>query len=147
MHADLQLDGDAPDLRRLQRRCQLRRVDLVCEPGADRQERGEDRRGFVKSLVAWTFFYHPTYTQVMKFVVSQIAKGTTIVMTCQGNGCAFASLTLTPGHKRQSLNLLARFAHRKLKPGARVTVRVTHPNWVGKFFSFTIRGGAAPLVA
>ena len=53
-------------------------------------------RGFVKSLVAWTFFYHPTYTQVMKFVVSQIAKGTTIVMTCQGNGCAFAKLTLTP---------------------------------------------------
>ncbi len=104
-------------------------------------------RGFVKSLVAWTFFYHPTYTQVMKFVVSQIAKGTTIVMTCQGNGCAFAKLTLTPGHKRQSLNLLARFAHRKLKPGTRVTVRVTHPSWVGKFFSFTIRGGAAPLVA
>ncbi len=103
-------------------------------------------RGFVKSLVAWTFFYHPTYTQVMKFVVSQIANGTTIIMTCQGNGCAFAKLTLTSGHKRQSLNLLARFAHRKLKPGTRVTVRVMHPNWVGKFFSFTIRAGAAPVV-
>ncbi|MGH2881264.1 MAG: Ig-like domain-containing protein, partial [Solirubrobacteraceae bacterium] len=104
-------------------------------------------RGFVKSLLAWSFFYHPTYTAVMKFVVSQIAKGTTIVMTCQGNGCAFAKLTLTPRHKRQSLNLLARFDHRKLKPGTRVTVRVMHPNWVGKFFSFKIRGGAAPVVA
>ena len=45
------------------------------------------------------------------------------------------------------MNLLARFDHKKLKPGTRVTVRVMHPSWVGKFFSFTIRAGAAPVVA
>ena len=103
-------------------------------------------RGFVKSLLAWSFFYHPTYTSVIQFVVSAIAKGTTVVITCQGNGCAFARLTLAPRHKHRSLNLLARFDHKKLKPGTRVTVRVTHPNWVGKFFSFKIRAGAPPAV-
>lgn len=102
--------------------------------------------GFVKAALAWSFFYHPTYTQVMQFVVSQIAKGTTVVLQCQGNGCAFKKVALTPLHKRRSLNLLARFDHKKLKPGTRVTVRVMHPNWVGKFFSFTIRAGAAPKV-
>ncbi len=102
--------------------------------------------GFVKSALAWSFFYHPTYTQVMQFVVSQIAKGTTVVLQCQGNGCAFKKVLLTPRHKRRSLNLLARFDHKKLKPGTRVTVWVTHPNWVGKFFSFEIRAGAAPVV-
>ena len=102
--------------------------------------------GFVKSALAWSFFYHPTYTQVMQFVVSQIAKGTTVGLQCQGNGCAFKEVLLTPRHKRRSLNLLARFDHKKLKPGTRLTVRVTHPNWVGKFFSFTIRAGAAPVV-
>ena len=55
-------------------------------------------------------------------------------------------MLLTPRHKRRSLNLLARFGHKKLKPGTRVTVQVTHPNWVGKFFSFKIRAGAAPVV-
>jgi hypothetical protein len=102
--------------------------------------------GFVKSALAWSFFYHPTYTQVMQFVVSQIAKGTTVVLQCQGNGCAFKKVLLTPRHKSRSLNLLARFDHKKLKPGTRVTVWVTHPNWVGKFFSFKIRAGAAPVV-
>jgi hypothetical protein len=102
--------------------------------------------GFVNSLLAWSFFYHPTYTSVITFAVSTIAKGTTVVLTCQGNGCAFGKLRLTPPHKRRSLNLLARFGHKKLKPGTRVTVRVTHPNWVGKFFSFKIRAGAPPVV-
>ena len=103
--------------------------------------------GFVKSLLRWSFFYHPTYTSVMQFVVSQIAQGTTVELQCQGNGCAFKKVLLTPRHKRRSMNLLARFDHKKLKPGTRVTVRVVHPNWVGKFFSFTIRAGAAPVVS
>ncbi len=103
--------------------------------------------GFVKSLLQWSFFYHPTYTQVMQFVVSQIANGTTVVLQCQGNGCAFKQVLLTPRHKRRSMNLLARFDHKKLKPRTRVTVRVMHPSWVGKFFSFTIRAGAAPVAA
>ncbi len=103
--------------------------------------------GFVKSLLRWSFFYHPTYTSVMQFVVSQIANGTTVELQCQGNGCAFKKVLLTPRHKRRSMNLLARFDHKKLKPGTRVTVRVVHPNWVGKFFSFTIRAGAAPVVS
>jgi Bacterial Ig-like domain (group 3) len=102
--------------------------------------------GFVKSLLLWSFFYHPTYTSVMKFSVSPLAKGTTIIISCQGNGCAFAQLQLTPRHAR-SINLLSRFDRRKLKPGTKVTVRVTHTNWVGKYFSFTIRAGAPPVVA
>ena len=103
--------------------------------------------GFVKSLLAVVFLLPPHLHPVMQFVVSQIANGTTVVLQCQGNGCAFKQVLLTPRHKRRSLNLLARFDHKKLKPGTRVTVRVMHPSWVGKFFSFTIRAGAAPVVA
>jgi Bacterial Ig-like domain (group 3) len=102
--------------------------------------------GFVKSSLRWSFFYHPTYTSVLRFLLSQLAQGSTILLTCKGNGCAFAKLQLTARHKR-SMNLLSRFHHRKLKPGTKVTVRVTHANWVGKFFSFKIRAGAPPVVA
>jgi hypothetical protein len=101
--------------------------------------------GFVRSLLAWSFFYHPTYTQVMQFKVSAVVKRTTIVLTCRGGGCPFVKLQLAPTH-RSSINLLPRFERHRLRPGAQLTLSFTHPNWVGKYYSFTIRAGAPPAL-
>ena len=39
--------------------------------------------GFVKSLLAWSFFYHPAYTQVMQFVVSRSPRTTSSLVPGQ----------------------------------------------------------------
>lgn len=45
------------------------------------------------------------------------------------------SFRITPG-----------FASRRLAVGARITVEITRPHWVGKYYRFTIRSRQAPRV-
>ncbi len=101
--------------------------------------------GFVASTLQWTFGYHRTYTQVIFLEAFGIANGTRVTAACEGTGCPFRKLrsaTSTGG----TLDLLPLFRHRRLRAGARITVRLTHPHWVGKFYSFTMRGSRPPVV-
>jgi Bacterial Ig-like domain (group 3) len=102
--------------------------------------------GFVASTLQWTFGYHPTYSQVIYLKAFGIAPGTHVVVTCRGGGCPFEQLreaTAVNG----TLDLLPAFRHRRLKAGSLITVRFMHPHWIGKYYSFTMRGGHPPLVA
>lgn len=58
-------------------------------------------------------------------------------ITCAGRGCRFAKRTFAPGRVR----LLER---RRLRPGTRVTVRVTQPGFIGKYVSIVVRRGQPP---
>jgi hypothetical protein len=100
--------------------------------------------GFVTSTLQWTFFYHPTYTLVALFKAFRIVKGTSVLATCQGEGCPFSKLRLE-GSSAGSINLLPRFRHHHLRAGTRITVRLTHRHWIGKYYSFTIRASQPPL--
>jgi hypothetical protein len=115
--------------------------------------------GFIKSTMQWTFFYHPTYTQVLWFRAYGVVKGVSVIVTCSGGDCPFNKLqtssTGTPRCSRaskwacmsgSSINLLPAFRHRRLHPGTQFILEFTHPNWVGKWYSFTIRAGRAPLI-
>jgi hypothetical protein len=42
------------------------------------------------------------------------------------------------------MNLLPVFRGRHLSGGTRLTVTITHPNWLGKYYNFTIRNGNRP---
>jgi hypothetical protein len=102
--------------------------------------------GFVASTLQWTFGYHPTYSQVIFLKAFGIAPGTRVVVTCRGGGCPFKQLRdATPNHG--TLDLLPAFRHRRLKAGSLLTVRFMHPHWIGKYYSFTVRGGHPPVVA
>lgn len=101
--------------------------------------------GLVRSTLEWSFFYHPTYTQVLLLKAFQIARGTTVSVTCRGGGCPFKRMH----HARKrsdSINLLPAFIHRNLRAGSKITIRLTHPQWLGKYYSFTIRAGHPPLI-
>lgn len=58
-------------------------------------------------------------------------------ITCSGRGCRFSRRTYRPGRIRA-------LERRLLRPGTRVTVRVTRTGFVGKYTSIVVRRGRAP---
>ncbi len=101
-------------------------------------------RGTLGSTLGWRIFYHPHYSELTVFEVFAVAKGTRILVQCDGIGCPFATWHLAKA--ASALNLLSRFRHRRLRAGTRITVRMTRRHWVGKYYSFTIRAGRAPMI-
>jgi Bacterial Ig-like domain (group 3) len=101
--------------------------------------------GFVSSTLQWTFYYHPAYTQVILMKAFGIANGTHVLVVCRGGGCPFHKWQ-TASTSGGSINLLPVFHHHHLSAGSQITVRLTHPHWVGKYYSFTIRGGRPPRI-
>jgi hypothetical protein len=101
-------------------------------------------RGRLGSTLGWKLFYHPHYSEMSELEAFAIAKGTTILIQCTGKGCPFASRKI----KRASgqFDLLRPFRHRHLQAGARITVRFTRKDWVGKYYSITIRPGRKPKI-
>jgi hypothetical protein len=101
-------------------------------------------RGRLGSTLGWKLFYHPRYSEMSELEAFAIAKGTTILIQCTGKGCPFASREI----KRASgqFDLLRPFRHRHLHAGARITVRFTRKDWVGKYYSITIRPGRKPKI-
>jgi hypothetical protein len=115
-------------------------------------------RGRITSFTYWTFAYRPTYTKILKLWIDAPPLDATVVLTCDGEGCPFAKrstpvplCTPTPAHKCNqpavpTLALGANFRGRRLHPGTDVTVMITRPDWIGKYYRFTMRAGKAPKI-
>ena len=101
--------------------------------------------GFISSTLQWQFRYHPSYTLVTKLQADGVARGTTILITCAGGGCPFTSSSIRP-KTDGSINLLGAFRKRHLRAGSQITLRITRPNWIGKYYAFTVRAGRGPLI-
>jgi hypothetical protein len=109
--------------------------------------------GFVGSLMTWTFHFEPQYTQVAALTVTDVQPGLTISVRCSGTGCPKHRYVDTikraacGKHDRcKNVNLAKHFGGRKLDVGARVTVRLTHPGWLGKYYAFVVRHGRQPTI-
>jgi Bacterial Ig-like domain (group 3) len=100
--------------------------------------------GTLGSTLGWSIGYHPHYSELIGLEAFAVAKGTSILVECHGQGCPFAKWHVAKA--ASSINLLSRFRHRRLRAGTRITVRMTRRDWVGKSYSFTIRAGRAPMV-
>jgi hypothetical protein len=100
--------------------------------------------GTLGSTLWWKVFYHPHYSELIGLEAYAVAKGTTILIKCHGEGCPFASWQVAKA--ASAVNLLSRFRHRHLRAGTRITVRMTRRHWVGKSYSVTIRAGQGPTV-
>jgi hypothetical protein len=100
--------------------------------------------GALGSTLGWKIAYHPHYSELIALEAYAVPKGTSILVQCFGKGCPFAKWHLTKA--AGTINLLSRFRHRHLRAGVRITVRLTRRHWVGKYYSFTIRAGHAPVV-
>jgi hypothetical protein len=105
----------------------------------------QDVNGSLLSLVTmrWTFYYTPTYTEVLALVLNGAPAGATVLVTCHGRGCPF---TRHIAMIRPRVDLTGVFQHHRLRAGARVTVAITRPGWTGKYYMFAMRAGHAPRV-
>ncbi|MGZ4191983.1 MAG: Ig-like domain repeat protein [Solirubrobacteraceae bacterium] len=101
-------------------------------------------RGSLGSTLGWKIAYHPHYSELIALEAYAIPKGTTILVQCSGKSCPFATWHRTK--VAGTINLLSPFRHHRLRAGTRITVRFTRRHWVGKYYSFTIRAGHAPVV-
>jgi large repetitive protein len=115
--------------------------------------------GTITATMQWAFYFTPRYTAVRNLVVNGAFPGAKVVVTCHGHGCPFArrATSVTNGKrcgrkaKRSclapgTLDLSSSFARSHLAIGARITVSVIRPGWIGKSYRFTIRARRAPRV-
>jgi len=116
--------------------------------------------GTVKATMTWTFFYTPTWTALRAFTITGAPVGSTVALTCSGKGCPFAkrinnvrkractskARTRCPPSHPGTINLMRGFQGRRLKAGARIIVTVSRPQWIGKYYVFTIRPAQPPAI-
>jgi Bacterial Ig-like domain (group 3) len=115
--------------------------------------------GFISSTLQWKFYYTPNYTQVLLLEAYGVPNASDLRLICRGGGCPFATVhslaadaASCSGHAGHicstgsAINLLPSFRKGHLRAGTQIILRITRPNWVGKYYSFTIRGGQPPLI-
>jgi hypothetical protein len=118
-------------------------------------------RGFVAVYMNWTFGFTLQSTRVTSLIASGLSAGIRITVTCGGGGCPFAhrALAVPPSGKcgkgktvtsgclpASSVNLSPIFHRAHLHVGTKVTLAITHRNWVGKYYRFTIRPSHLPTI-
>ncbi len=115
--------------------------------------------GTITSTMQWAFYFTPSFTQVRALVVNGALPGATVLVKCHGKGCPFAHHSTLLGKRARcgkktkgmcaasgSFLITPGFAKRHLGVGSRITVEIIRPNWVGKFYSFTVRSRQGPRI-
>lgn len=116
--------------------------------------------GIIAATMQWTFNYTPTYTKVLALVVNGLPPSATVSVTCHGRGCPLAKRLATMARSRRcettrrkgkcpglaTVDLSPAFENRLLRAGARISVKITRPGWVGKAYTFAARAGRGPLI-
>jgi hypothetical protein len=108
--------------------------------------------GFVTALMGWTFHYTAGYTTVTQLDAGNLSPGMRISLGCQGSGCPFGNRQVHLGPHAScsasaggcSLDLLPLLHGARLRPGATLTIRITHSMWIGKYYRFVILPGQRP---
>ena len=115
--------------------------------------------GTITSTMQWAFYFTPSFTQVRALVVNGVLPGATVLVKCHGKGCPFAHHATLLGKRtrcgKKTKGMCAAdgrflitpgFAKHHLGVGSRITVEITRPNWVGKFYGFTVRSRQGPRI-
>jgi hypothetical protein len=114
----------------------------------------------LKPFMHWKFYYWPSYSKVLTFLVDTAPVGSSVTIACHGRGCAFAKEAVaitrakvckaTSKHKCApqhpgTMDFTSRFRGHRLAPGTKITVEFTEAGWIGKYYGFTIRAGHKPV--
>ena len=114
--------------------------------------------GRIAATMAWTFYFTPTYTEVRSMALTGLAGGSTVQLTCHGTGCPPAARRQVPVappcpvtapatcRAGTALTLTPDLAGDKLATGSQLTVSISHPGYVGKYYSFIVQAGIQPKV-
>ncbi len=116
--------------------------------------------GIIAATMQWTFNYTPSYTKVGALVVNGLPPSATVSVTCRGRGCPLAKRLATMARTKRcqttpkqgkcpglrTVNLTPAFQNRHLRPGTRISVKITRPGWIGKSYTFAARAARRPLI-
>jgi hypothetical protein len=126
-----------------------------------RSDLSQTARGSLLSLVTmqWIFHYTFAHTKVLSLVVNGAPAGANVLVDCHGQGCPFTdhrtviaeTRRCTAKSKRRcatdgTIDLAPDFHRHSLHAGTRITVAITRPQWIGKYYIFDTRAGRAPRV-
>ena len=83
-------------------------------------------------------------TRNLALGVRDLRKGMKVQLRCRGGGCPFARKTRTVKRRTRLLDLHPLLGSAGLQAGARLEVRITRPQAIGKVVRYTMRSGAVP---
>lgn len=81
---------------------------------------------------------------VRSLKLSGVTAGATVTLGCKGKGCAFRSKKVSP--TKGAATLQALFKKKTLKPGAVITIKVTHAGMSGLVFTLTVKKKGQPAL-
>ena len=115
--------------------------------------------GTIDASMQWKFLYTSRYTRVLQLILSRVPIGSQVSITCHGGGCqvkrgaldmnaptrcgAFESGSCAAA---RTVNLTPQISQSHLRPGTRLTIAITKPDWTGKGYVFAVRAGRPPTV-
>jgi hypothetical protein len=115
--------------------------------------------GTITSTMQWTFLYTPAYTKVLALVVNGASTGATVLVKCHGLGCPYAKhatpvTSASPCRRtgrrtclpRGRIDLTVGFQRHRLRVGAKITVMITRPGWIGRYYMFAVRARRGPRI-
>jgi hypothetical protein len=81
----------------------------------------------------YSSFKHPRSVRLNFLTVREVSKGDRIEVRCKGRGCAFRKKVRIGRAGHRLMRLTPLFKHRKLRRGVVIEIRITRPQWVGKY--------------
>ena len=100
----------------------------------------------VNPRFVWDGRWNRLNTRFIAFVVSDVAAGTTVRLTCRGRGCPRKAFRKTFARATRRVDLSPHLRRRKLAVGAVLELRSTAPGARGTVQRFVIRKNKRPLV-
>ena len=87
----------------------------------------------------------------MNLSVKNLPAGSTVTVTCktkkkkqQKKGCPYKRKRFTTSGARARLNLRKPFAKKRVPVGAKITITITAPGFIGKQITYTVRKRKRP---
>jgi hypothetical protein len=94
----------------------------------------------VAALSAWSPRQRRTVGFLAPFVVDgPLVAGMTVRLRCQGRGCPFSRRTAIVRKRKAKVRIGGELVGRRLAPGAKLTLAIARPGYVGKVMRYKIR--------
>jgi hypothetical protein len=100
------------------------------------------RLSYIDATVSARFVARRTYTRVARLAVRRAPAGGRVELRCRGRGCPTRRAVTRRGVRTTSFTKL--FRGRRLRPGARIELRVLAPGRVGQIVRYRVRAGRRP---
>jgi Ca2+-binding RTX toxin-like protein len=96
------------------------------------------------SAIAVTFTFSRSFTVFDSVTIRRARAGSTLRMACTGRGCPFRTRTRKLRRNQRAQTFTRPLGRARLRPGARLELRVTKPGTIGVVARYTVRAGKAP---